>query len=365
MDVFFSFISLVLLSAGLGIDNGLLIEFSLKGLNLDEKKHLVWRSVALVMAALLRIGFLFSLSQLSFLENPMPRSNWFPNLWFAPEGVELTWMSLVLFAGGLIILAMAVWEYYHKFREELEGHSHTGKVSKSGTFKVLAVVGYLALMNVLFSLDSVFAAVAIMDLETQFWWMVAAILIVLIGVTIGALAGFYGGWIDNILMRFTELFQVLPALLFSMVVVALFEPKPRTISIAIGVVLWPQLARLTRAEFLRLKNLEFVKAARAIGSSDFRIMWRVIFPNALPPLIVATTLVMGGAILFEAGLAFLGLGDPNHVSWGLMIGLNRANFLTSWWTVTFPGMAIFVTVLSFSLIGDGLQDAFNPKLRGR
>jgi len=195
--------------------------------------------------------------------------------------------------------------------------------------------------------------------------MVAALLIVLIGVTIGALAGFYGGWIDNILMRFTELFQVLPALLFSMVVVALFEPKPQTISIAIGVVLWPQLARLTRAEFLRLKNLEFVKAARAIGSSDFRIMSRVIFPNALPPLIVATTLVMGGAILFEAGLAFLGLGDPNHVSWGLMIGLNRANFLTSWWTVTFPGMAIFVTVLSFSLIGDGLQDAFNPKLRGR
>ena len=195
--------------------------------------------------------------------------------------------------------------------------------------------------------------------------MVAALLIVLIGVTIGALAGFYGGWIDNVLMRFTELFQVLPALLFSMVVVALFEPKPQTISIAIGVVLWPQLARLTRAEFLRLKNLEFVKAARAIGSSDFRIMSRVIFPNALPPLIVATTLVMGGAILFEAGLAFLGLGDPNHVSWGLMIGLNRANFLTSWWTVTFPGMAIFVTVLSFSLIGDGLQDAFNPKLRGR
>ena len=177
MDVFFSFISLVLLSAGLGIDNGLLIEFSLKGLNLDEKKHMMWRSVALVMAALLRIGFLFSLSQLSFLENPMPRSNWFPNLWFAHEGVDLNWMSLVLFAGGLIILAMAVWEYYHKFREELEGHSVTEKDSKSGTFKVLAVVGYLALMNVLFSLDSVFAAVAIMDLDTQFWWMVAAILI--------------------------------------------------------------------------------------------------------------------------------------------------------------------------------------------
>ena len=193
----------------------------------------------------------------------------------------------------------------------------------------------------------------------------AAVLIVFIGVTIGALAGFYGGWIDNLLMRFTEIFQVLPALLFSMVVVALFNPTTTTISIAIGIVLWPQLARLTRAEFLRLKNLEFVKAARAIGASDLHIMFKVILPNALPPLIVATTLVMGSAILFEAYLAFLGLGDPNELSWGLMIGLNRPTFLTSWWTITFPGLAIFLTVLSLSLIGDGLQDAYNPKLRGR
>ncbi len=194
---------------------------------------------------------------------------------------------------------------------------------------------------------------------------VAALLIVFIGVTIGALAGFYGGWVDNLLMRFTEIFQVLPALLFSMVVVALFNPTTTTISIAIGIVLWPQLARLTRAEFLRLKNLEFVKAARAIGASDLHIMFKVILPNALPPLIVATTLVMGSAILFEAYLAFLGLGDPNELSWGLMIGLNRPTFLTSWWTITFPGLAIFLTVLSLSLIGDGLQDAYNPKLRGR
>ncbi|MEM7338759.1 MAG: ABC transporter permease [Actinomycetota bacterium] len=195
--------------------------------------------------------------------------------------------------------------------------------------------------------------------------LVAVLLIVVIGVTIGALAGFYGGWIDNALMRFTELFQVLPALLFAMVIVALFEPTSMTVAAAIGLAAWPQTARLTRAEFLRLKNLEFVKAARAIGASDFRIIWRVIFPNALPPLIVAITLVMGAAILFEAGLAFLGLGDPNTVSWGQMIGLNRRDFLNAWWTVTFPGLAIFATVLSFSLIGDGLQDAFNPKLRGR
>lgn len=177
MDVFLSFISLVLLSAGLGIDNGLLIEFSLKSLNLPERKHLVWRSVALVLAALLRIGFLFSLSLLSFLENPLPESKWLPNRWFAHDDAELTWMSVVLFVGGLIILAMAMWEYYHKFREELEGHSEKKENSQTGTLKIAAVVSYLAMMNILFSLDSVFAAVAIMDLETEFWWMVAAILI--------------------------------------------------------------------------------------------------------------------------------------------------------------------------------------------
>ncbi len=193
----------------------------------------------------------------------------------------------------------------------------------------------------------------------------AAAMVVIIGVSIGALAGYYGGWLDNALMRFTEFFQVLPALLFAMVLVTLFEPSKWTIAFAIGVVAWPGIARITRAEFLRLRNLEFVRAARALGANDWRIMRRVIFPNALPPLIVSATLIMGTAILFEAGLAFLGLGDPNGTSWGLMIGLNRGNFLTAWWSVTFPGLAIFVTVLSFSLIGDGLQDAYNPKLRGR
>ena len=195
--------------------------------------------------------------------------------------------------------------------------------------------------------------------------LVSVVLVVIIGVTVGALAGYYGGWIDTLLMRVTEIFQVLPALLFAMVIVALFEPSTRTIAVAIGLASWPGTARLTRAEFLRLKNLEFVKAARAIGASDFRIISRVILPNAMPPLIVTTTLIMGAAILFESGLAFLGLGDPNSQSWGQMIGLNRQTFLNGWWTVTFPGLAIFATVLSFSLIGDGLQDAFNPKLRGR
>ena len=193
----------------------------------------------------------------------------------------------------------------------------------------------------------------------------AAAMVVVIGVSIGATAGYYGGRLDSALMRFTEFFQVLPALLFAMVLVALFEPSRWTIAFAIGAVAWPGIARITRAEFLRLRNLEYVRSARALGADDWRIMSRVVFPNALPPLIVSATLIMGTAILFEAGLSFLGLGDPNSTSWGLMIGLNRSNFLTAWWSVTFPGLAIFVTVLSFSLIGDGLQDAYNPKLRGR
>lgn len=177
MEVFLSFVSLVLLSAGLGIDNGLLIEFSLNTLNLEKRRHLIWRSAALVLAALLRIVFLFSLSRLTFLENPLPAKIWFPNRWFSHHPEELTWMSFVLFLGGLIILAMAVWEYYHKLREELEPKKSAQQQRKTSTFKVLSVVGYLAGMNILFSLDSIFAAVAIMDLETQFGWMVAAIII--------------------------------------------------------------------------------------------------------------------------------------------------------------------------------------------
>lgn len=177
MDVLLPFISLVLLSAGLGIDNGLLIEFSLKGLNLDEKRHLIWRSTALVLAALLRIVFLFSLTQLSFLSEPLPEWDWLPNRWFSDHKDELTWMSVVLFGGGLIILAMAVWEYYHKYREAAIGHAHEKAKKPASTARTVTVVCYLAGMNILFSLDSVFAAVAIMDLQTQFWWMVVAILL--------------------------------------------------------------------------------------------------------------------------------------------------------------------------------------------
>jgi peptide/nickel transport system permease protein len=191
----------------------------------------------------------------------------------------------------------------------------------------------------------------------------AALCSVTIGVIIGVLAGFYGGWVENLLMRITEFFQVLPGLLLAMVMVALFSPSLLTIIFAIGVVSWPGVARLTRAEFLKIKEREFVMAERAMGARDGSIMWRVILPNSLPPLIVAAALGVGVAILFEAALSFLGLGDPNTYSWGYMIGASRDFIWDTWWAVTFPGLAIFLTVLSISLIGDGLNDALNPKLR--
>ncbi|MEH6497389.1 MAG: ABC transporter permease [Pseudomonas marincola] len=193
----------------------------------------------------------------------------------------------------------------------------------------------------------------------------AAILTVVIGVTIGALAGYYGGWVDNLLMRVTEFFQVLPNLLLAMVVVMLFSATLTNIAIAIGIVSWTSTARLTRAEFLRLRNMDYVRAEKSIGAKNRRIIWSVILPNAAPPLIVSAALSIGTAILFEAGLAFLGLSDPNNMSWGRMIGDNRPYILDSWWGVTFPGIAIFLTVLAISLVGDGLNDALNPKLRKR
>ncbi|MEC8948219.1 MAG: ABC transporter permease [Actinomycetota bacterium] len=194
---------------------------------------------------------------------------------------------------------------------------------------------------------------------------VAAAMSISIGLVIGSLAGFYGRWVDSMFMRLTELFQTLPTLLFAMVLLTLMGPSSRTVALSIGLVSWPAAARLTRAEFLKIRELEYVKASRAIGAGDLRIMLRTILPNAMPPLIVATALTVGLAILFEAGISFLGLGDNRVVSWGSMIGKNQGFILEAWWTVTFPGIAIFLTVLSISMMGDGLQDAFNPKLRGR
>ena len=195
--------------------------------------------------------------------------------------------------------------------------------------------------------------------------LAAAFVSIFIGVTVGALAGFYRGYVEEILMRITEFFQVLPTLLFSMVIVALFGASLPMITLAIGIVSWTAVARITRSEFLRIRELEYVKASRASGAKNMKLMFRVILPNALPPIIVQSALMVGSAILFEAGLSFLGLTDPNVVSWGQIIGSNRQYILDASYTVTFPGLAIFITVLAISLVGDGLNDALNPKLRQR
>jgi len=188
---------------------------------------------------------------------------------------------------------------------------------------------------------------------------------VFIGISVGAIAGFYGGKIDNALMRITEFFQVLPPLVFAMVIVAVFTPDLMIVIFAIGVTSWTTEARLTRAEFLKIKEREYVMAARAVGAKNKRLILKVVLPNALPPLIIAVTLRIGISIIYEAALSFLGLTDPDVMTWGKMIGLSRDFFFEAWWTVTFPGLAILITVLCIALIGDGLNDAFNPKLRGR
>lgn len=193
--------------------------------------------------------------------------------------------------------------------------------------------------------------------------LVAALISVTIGVTVGALAGWFGGGVGRALMKVTEFFQVLPALLFAMVLVALFGAKLAVETLAIGAVSWTGVARLTRAECLRLRELDYVRSTVAAGAgTGYLILW-VVLPNALPPIIVAATLSVGVAILFEGGLSFLGLGDPNVMTWGLMVGQNRDYLQDAWWAVTFPGAAIFLAVLAVSLLGDGINDALNPRLR--
>lgn len=184
-----------------------------------------------------------------------------------------------------------------------------------------------------------------------------------IGVTIGAAAGFYRGAVDAVLSRITEFFQTIPAFLLAIILVAVLKPSLGTIVFALGVTSWTSVARLVRAEFLTLREREYVRAAVAVGASDAHLIFRELLPNAWTPIIVSTGLLVASAILSEAGLAFLGLGDPNVVSWGSMIGLGRDALRTGWYMTAIPGLAVVLTVLSLNLLSDGLQAALNPRLR--
>ncbi|WP_315126144.1 ABC transporter permease [Comamonas antarctica] len=195
--------------------------------------------------------------------------------------------------------------------------------------------------------------------------VVAAVLSLLIGIVVGATAGYFGGRVDDVLVRITELFQTMPSFLFVIVVVAIGQPSMAVIVLAIGLASWPVIARLVRAEFRTLREMEFVLAARSQGFGHLRIMLQEMLPNALPPVIVTTSVLVASAILIESALSFLGMGDPNTVSWGSMIGEGRELLRTSWYLCALPGAAIVLTVLALNLVGEGLNDALNPRLRNR
>ena len=186
-----------------------------------------------------------------------------------------------------------------------------------------------------------------------------------IGVAVGASAAYFGGWVDEVLMRFAELFQTVPNIIFILTIVSILGQTIGNITFAVGIVTWTPIARLTRAEFLSLRDREFIQACRAMGMSDWRIIVGEILPNALPPVVILSSLVIASAILFESAIPFLGLGDPNVASWGGLIGDGRTLIRTSWYICAVPGLAIMLTVLALNLIGDGLNDALNPKLRDR
>ena len=186
-----------------------------------------------------------------------------------------------------------------------------------------------------------------------------------VGVTVGALAGYHGGGPDDVLMRVTEAFQTIPPFIFTIVVVTLLAPSVRTVVLAIALVSWPTVARLVRAEFLALRDRDFVQSCHAIGMGDLRIITTQILPNTLAPVIVTTSIGVATAILTESSLAFLGLGDPNVMSWGTIIASGREMLRTNWFLTAIPGLAILITVLALNLIGEGLTDALNPRLRNR
>jgi peptide/nickel transport system permease protein len=189
---------------------------------------------------------------------------------------------------------------------------------------------------------------------------------ILIGILVGAMAGYKGGWIDSLLMRFVDIMLSFPSFFLILTVVAILRPNIYNVMIVIGITSWEGTARFVRAEFLSLRERDYVQAARALGVKDRRIIFRHILPNALAPVFVTASLGVASAILVEAGLSFLGFGvQPPAPSWGNILTEGRTYIFDAWWLTVFPGLAILITVLSFNLFGEGLRDALDPRLRGR
>ncbi|MDO8456829.1 MAG: ABC transporter permease [Burkholderiaceae bacterium] len=195
--------------------------------------------------------------------------------------------------------------------------------------------------------------------------LISTTVALLIGVTLGALAGYHGGWVDSTIMRFTDLFHAVPGFALAVVMVAIFQPSIYSIITAIAAVTWAPVARLVRSEFLSLRQREFVQAALLAGQSDMHIIFTQILPNAVSSIVVMGSLMVASAILLESALSFLGLGDPNMMSWGYMVGSARTALRQAWWIAVFPGLAIAITVLALNLVGEGLSDGLNTRLTGK
>jgi ABC-type dipeptide/oligopeptide/nickel transport system permease subunit len=187
----------------------------------------------------------------------------------------------------------------------------------------------------------------------------------LIGVTLGAIAGYYGGKIDELLMRLIDVVLVIPSFFVIILIVSIYGSSMINVMIVIGLLGWPGTARLIRAEFLSLKEKVFVEASKTVGASNRYIVFSEILPNAMYVSIVNASMQIAGAIMTEASLSFLGLGDPMHVSWGWMLNDARKTFRAAYWTSVFPGLFILIVVLAFNVIGDGINDALNPYLKER
>jgi peptide/nickel transport system permease protein len=193
--------------------------------------------------------------------------------------------------------------------------------------------------------------------------LLATAVAVVFGMIVGGIAGYFGGRVDALLMRFTEIFQTIPFFLFAILLVAVLTPSVRNVTLAIALVSWPAMARLARGEFLATRNREFILACESMGMTHARIIVAHIVPNTLSAIIVTASLMVASAILIESGLSFLGLSDPNVISWGYIIGEGRTALRTAWWVCTIPGIAILLTVMAINLVGEGLNDALNPRLR--
>jgi len=186
----------------------------------------------------------------------------------------------------------------------------------------------------------------------------------IIGILLGAAAGYYGGYLDSAIMRFVDIMLSIPTIFLVLAVIAILEPNIFNIMVVIGLTSWMEPARLVRAEFISLKEREFVTAARALGAKDRRIIFKHILPNGLSPILVSATMGIGGAVLVESALSFLGLGvQPPTPSWGSLLSSGKDNIEIAWWLSAFPGLAILITVLGYNLLGEGIRDALDPRQR--